>query len=131
MDHALHERTLLVSLYTADEESKSDFQIYLRDYKSPHVLFLKVVLDETAAAPARVFALETLCREIRSSAASTEWHGKALGIVDKLVTDKNPEIAAAAAKYANCADTLAAALEHASPEVRKVAARRLRQINSK
>ena len=125
MEHTLHERTILVSLYTADEESKSDLQGYLREVSNAHRLFLKVISDESADAPARVMAIETLCEYSKSPAI---WNS-ASGIVDKLVTDKNAEIASAAAKYATNTETLTTALDHESPLVRKVAARRLRQIS--
>ena len=125
MDHSLHERTLLVSLYAADEESISELQIYLRDVSNAHSLFLKVILDESADAPARILAMETLCEAPKSPA---QWNNES-EIVGKLVADKNPEIAAAAAKYATDTDTLTAALDHPSPMVRKVAARRLRQLH--
>lgn len=119
-------RTLLVSLHSGDESSKSELSQYLASTNDAS-LFITVLIDGSATAAGRILAITILCEAIKPE-TSLPWHKEASTTVHNMVAHENEEIASAAAKYATDEAALEHALEHKSVNVRKVAAKRLREL---
>ncbi len=126
MDSNLLERTLLISLQTADTDSESDLLEYLGS-TGAHAFFLNALRDEALSGAGRALAIAVVFKSIQRG-PPLGWHADAKDIVHKLAQLENSEIASAAVKYATDVKILVVALDHKSIEVRRIAAKRLRQV---